>query len=1513
MTQAGGPAAINGFLYQILHHLGWIADVKLTGTVIDQALAGDATLVLEPRGGGDARVEQAGVYVVEQYKTRPHGTWSVNEIIHKVLPDLRRAVPEPPARDALYRFVTDGEPGTLESFRLFLAHVHLAATPANLDNQEVYTFGQGLPSTCRALFKCIVETTRSKNERPRADEQAVVFHLLSHLDLNFAVKADQPVGKIERLLCRYVNNHGEERQTRERLVGMLVEELSKGELRLDTKGVDDLLRRVDLDPARLHKLARLSGTMATLVVDRLYREAKYWPTADVRELPDWPADKPVILIAGDSGYGKTWQLGRLVTALANARQIVTWASATKDSAEVQLHRAANDVWQAGLEATDQKTPEALTRRYRELAPESEMPWLTIAVDDIQDVDLAGDLVRRDWKRWGMRLALTVPTKVALSLMMRDDETVHVHWVDRFSVAELDTFLRQKGRSWADLPADLKELLRTPILAGLYAALPCASIQTALWSEYEIFDRFWRRIEIRTHPGDDGILLALADRVLDGKVYPLPRTAWSEIGLTDDAPLLRLSAAGWLLSRTKFGDIAFAHDRLLNWAVAKTLMHKMERGLLSLSELGDRLIQCTASPNAQFSRPLGYVPMDALWLFTTVGERSADAKRLVEQLAASQHYGNGGGDQELYTALLPTLGSRAVPLLLNLLDGFLAGEKDDYHCGLITKALVQLAQQEGVDLTNEVVRLLNSSDPERQSVAIYILTAAPDPCRLDHLWELHKAIDSKADAWHHEYKASIAALRAGVQLDTEWLRQRISDADKEEPVSDLAYLLCNLDHPSASGLWHQTADLLMTKVQPDKPRSLLYCIGRFKDHSKLDFVIDSLGRREDFADGAALATLAVLDPDLAIKRLADVETSSCVMMRDHWLPILLRARPEQTRQRLLEIAVNKTDGRRWLEMLFSERADDLDVAMLQFHLRALETELHARLEEACSSDAHWLFYPLQLFESIAHPDLLAVLHQEAGGELERLIVQIACSRIPYAGMSYDYVLEGARRLLIHIGGDGLSMLVNCELNADHFRGRYCGLKWAMMCPNPTTIRYLAAIASRSIPNDRKENTDTHARQDHFQACRALAALGADHALVKAIWQSDSPGTPSDLVDLRDMSQAMDKAITQRALQVLTANAVVDEDDMVKALTVAWLSADPDLILPVRAVLARTDPASYHARLACIALRQLGDLSAEFTQLASRLMNTKDNQHCATNALLAVGEPGYRLLADHLQQQPVSIWQHEEDSLLRILYDHPSTRSFAVETARGRCRGQHAFDPPYDLAADADEPVLRADILGAAFSTHCTHITNPLRAIRGLAKFDTERAIEAIMHALPHYPAIERILCQLLIRLAPDTAAVRLTDKAIAIDHDSLKRAVGRALRLLDPATVEPLLAERMTDPKRRVCTVTVELAGWLPPQRLADEIGKLADHDTESDVRFAALAALTRQRHEETVQKLFAAFPQASWSRRWSLLLAILTVGDPYLLSNRDDPLWLGHILTDAPNVFAHYAMKILKERQEKEK
>lgn len=183
MTQAGGPAAINGFLYQILHHLAWITEVSLSGT-IDGALIDDACLVLEPRNGGDARAEATGVYLVEQYKTRKDRTWSVKNIV-AVLSDLRKAVPSQLPSFACYRFVTDGRPGNLSSLNAFLTDVKLVSTPDDLDKSEEKNFSSGLLFTNNRFFEYVVTSSQIAGKHSADDERMKVFHLLQNLELEF--------------------------------------------------------------------------------------------------------------------------------------------------------------------------------------------------------------------------------------------------------------------------------------------------------------------------------------------------------------------------------------------------------------------------------------------------------------------------------------------------------------------------------------------------------------------------------------------------------------------------------------------------------------------------------------------------------------------------------------------------------------------------------------------------------------------------------------------------------------------------------------------------------------------------------------------------------------------------------------------------------------------------------------------------------------------------------------------------------------------------------------------------------------------------------------------------------------------------------------------------------------------------------------------------------------------------------------------------------------------------------
>ncbi|MXZ03619.1 MAG: hypothetical protein F4Y88_08130 [Chloroflexi bacterium] len=1482
MTQTGGPAAINGFLYQILHHIEWIADIKLEGRLAGQEVK-NPLLRLEPRNGGDAQMEVSDQYLVEQYKTRANGTWALTDV-ENILHDLRKAVPPSLPANAHYRFVTDGRAGRLGEFKAFLDALKSVEGPDHLNNSEKRNFRRELTVTDREFFDHIVKKTRSDVPQLQANERAVVFHLLSQFEMEFCVTDSRLIKKIEKGLRPYVDNLGDECRVRHDLVGRLMDRLGEGELKLDSAGFNGLLREATLSPERRRKLKRLPEMVAKLSRNRLGRIG-YQSEKDVREVPGWPEAKPVLLITGESGAGKTWQLGKHLEECVKAGRTAALVLGAKTTEDI-LTQAARDIWQNGLGETSEKSLVAVSNFLPEIDRNIPIPLLTVAVDDIQDVDAARNLIRQDWIDWGMRLILTVPNTVARALEHTDSETIHVHRIDEFSINELDALLKLHDQRWADLPSDLKKLLCKPILAGLFLRLPYKSFPDAPCSEYEIFEKFWQKIAAKCQPGDEGIVTALAAYTHKGESYPLPRIEWQRIGL-DDESLARLQAVGWLRS-PEHGEVEFVHDRLLNWAVAKSLARKFQRKELSIDELCDTLVAEIHGHEERLFRRLGYVPMDTFWL---LADGETNSKALGKLVAKMDNRISEG-----YIHLLPTLGQRSIPILLELLNRTTSDSDCGYKVSLIRKAFVNLAQQEKIEL-EEVTALLNKPDPLQQSVAMVVLEAAPDPRHLDRLWDLHQQC---ADAWDNntdgyniaDYQTSFAALQAGIKLDPEWLRNRILAADKNsERIVELGYLLSGLEHPNAPEIWQGTSDVLMSKLLPNKPRSLINCIARFGDREKIDFVIEHLSCSEDFASWAAIRALTILDPQEATDRLIEGEERDWSLIRNDWLPHLLRVHPEQTRQRILELARSAPREYWLIADIFWERPNEMDEVMLRFVLRTLETDL-LNLREAFAEESSIPNHPLDFLGRISCPKLLKILQTEAGGELERLIVEVAFSRLHTNDGYLDSILENARRILILIGGQGITTLINRELASEHFWVRYSGLKWAFIRPDDITIERLAAIARRPIPRDANGNLESEPLRDFDQALTALAASGADSVLVEILKQTDVVDIPiclaSHLADLRAHRGPMPKTLTNSALRILR-DTVLPEDLQKSSLTIALLSADTDFIPTVRTVLERTDPESQIANYACMVLQVLGDQSDDFARLAEQLAQTKENAEWGLRALRGLGYRGIKSLQNWVKNSGSAERTKYIDSVILTLYHYPRTRKFAVDAAVSR-NGGFTLDPLYDIAAESDNPDLRRQILDIAFAEQESVVMKPLRAIQGLAKFDVARAIEAIERGLHFHPKIERDLCLLLVRIAPETAAEKLLSAAITIERKSLIPTVGRALRRLDPTIVATSVIERMSVPLSSRRKSVAELAGWLPIREITEALGRLVDEDSSIDVRRVALEALERQRREKMVCELLEDFPHTKLEHQWALLVAILEVADPYLLDDRGDPLCIEQIL-----------------------
>ena len=1507
MTQFGGSAAINGFLYQMLHHLDWLAEVGLNG-VPDGEDVKYGRLILEPRDGGDAQAHGWDFYLVEQYKTRAGRTWPLSDVT-EVLRDLRRSVPERRPEKGCYRFVTDGRPGRLRPFKCFLDRLSGIERPDGLGNETKRKFAGTLCLGDRDFLDYVAEKSRTGVAGSVTEEEReLVFHLLCHFEMRFRVDQDELARAVEAQLRPYCRNLGDEVGVRKRLIGDLMERLGVGETRFDRQRLHRLLRCAGLSPDRLRNVRKLARKLER-GMRRHSARVKYRREDDVREVPHWPETKPVLAISGESGAGKSWQLARLMEEGAEAGELFVFVRGDGTADEI-LTNAARELWQVGLGETYDLPLQGISNFFREERFQLRSPLFTVAVDDSQSVDVVRSLVRRDWTGLGARLVLTVPLAFVRSFDSTDSEKIAFHHVAEFSVDELDCRLRKSGQRWADLPGDLKRLLRNPVLAGLYLDLSVSSFQDAPQSEYEIFQAFWDRIAVRCHAGSKGIVAALGALALErSESYPLPREEWWRVGLTDES-FAALESVGWL-SCLGLGEVEFAHDRLLNWAAAQSLSRKFMRRALSVDALFACMTGDVDEVGRDFLRRFGYIPMDTVWSLSTEGANPAALGQLVEKMEPHRAFGRDG--RYLYTHLLPTLGKRAIPILLQRLDTITASSSGDYRVGLLGEAFATLAKREAVDVRPTIDSLLRSQSWDRQSVAIRALAAVPDPGHMDRLWEIHQ---QRLEAREHStdrrlqrgHEATFSALRVGVGRHPEWLRDRISKADPgRERVSELAYLLNGLDHSEAGNIWRDMRDELIAKVADNNPRSLLHGIARFADHEMKDFVVEHLSYSGEIVSAVALGALAVLDPKEAIGRISDLDDEQR-FFRSEWLPLLLRADSEQTRARLRELAASDSRGQQLLEDYFQKRPADLDEETLGLVLRTCETQFLDHIDEITTSDHPWPSFALRFLGRMCRPEILRRLQDEAGGRLEGAITELACSRVRGNDRVQDHILEAARRTLLLFAGTGISAVINRELDSEHFWGRHGGLNWARVGGNGDTIERLSAIARRPIACDTAGKLESDGWQEFYWATIALAALGADEILVEIFSDPEMVDVPLPLADFRAHRGAMSNRLTERAVSALRRPGA-SEQELRRSLVVAWLSNSPELIPDVRDVLDRVEPESRNALHACIALQALGDRTPGFAHLAERLALTEKNGEQGVDALIGLGKEGVeglrRWLAQKGDTEPVA---HRE-FVIRSLYEGGESRNDAIEAAVGQCLKYRSYSHSlYDIAAESDNGLIRERILEDAFEENSTKVA--LDAMRGLAKFDASRAAEAVEWGLSNHPRVERELCRLLVQIVPESAAEALVGAGVSLERDTLYDAIGRALRRLDPAAVVDVVVKLLcgTETERRIFC---RIAEWLPVPEIAEALESLADRDSAIAVRRAALDALYEHREEEAIRGLFPEFREERCARRrWAFFVVILDSADPYLLTEREDALWLGQILTDdVPFAFEHYACEVIKRRK----
>lgn len=438
------------------------------------------------------------------------------------------------------------------------------------------------------------------------------------------------------------------------------------------------------------------------------------------------------------------------------------------------------------------------------------------------------------------------------------------------------------------------------------------------------------------------------------------------------------------------------------------------------------------------------------------------------------------------------------------------------------------------------------------------------------------------------------------------------------------------------------------------------------------------------------------------------------------------------------------------------------------------------------------------------------------------------------------------------------------------------------------------------------------QEHYNAMCVLASSQADDCLVDAIWASGSPFYFRDLADMRSVLEPVSKVITKRATDTFANFQNAGEHELRCALITAWVSADSDFITPIKAILAKTSPSSLTAVYACVALQKLGDKSDELARFSNKFLSNNERRFSGINVLSSLREKGLPLLISYLETVPVKAWEDLHIQVVRHLALYGQSHEFAIEKARQYCIAVHgSLNPPYDIAAAAVDIELRELVRERAFEVPSVSPPRTVCAIKGLAKFDSKRAIEAVIFHLNKSFHYERELCAFLANIDPENAITLLFELAVSVERGSLVSAVGRALRRLKSADVDTALEAAFKSANRHRRSVAAELAGWLPVDRLASQLATLYEAETENKVRAAIFDAHTRRRNEVAVIELFAAFKVCPAENRWALLLSIVQLGDPILLNDPDDNLWIDTALDAVPFKYRHFVKQEIDLKEKK--
>lgn len=1499
----GGRWAIAGFLYQMLGSLGHVARIA----ELEKARKGDdiraLRITLEPEGGGDAEVLSPKGRMVEQYKSRAgNNPWSATDIVDGVLCDLLRAYEDDGCSNRVrFRFVTNGrvaaEPlrGLLEE----IATIGLASDPLQaLDDESERFRYRGRDITARAFFREILQAV------DKEDNNAVrLWCLLLRFEIDDCRTEAYFAGQIDALLGIVVDHREDISSKRDELVGQLLRRAKTGE----TVSPVDILKKAGINPDRLKKRSQLLDRLRAQTLRALSMEG-YRRPLDVRRAAPVIPQGPLTVLTGESGRGKTWQLLRLAHEYLEREIpcVVLYGISNLDELERAL---VSILWhESGYDSSPPLTN--ILERLADILPRPPAPMLTVFIDDVQDRVFADRLLGSNFQQMPVHFILSAQPRIAEALERSPRGNAAIIKVDRFSIHELRVYLSGRQISWTQLPNDVLDLLRQPIMAKLYA--DTAEEGWSPESEYALLERYWRHVTMERrgqddHPQDIEPVKDLAFRLFEGQLYPWTQRAARHAGLDDDIQQ-RLVAVGLL--RREGHDIAVSHDRLLNWAVAEAVADRVRDGELGAEALY-QLFYSVLRVDAEWREDriflrLRYVPMDLLWLLAAK-TRTSDLADLIDKLVRGSRL--SWDSKTIFEDLLPTLGGRILPALEHFAFHH-QSDADYWSLGQqIGRSILLAGKGAPDDLRRLASRLISSEDIVVQRVGLIVAAEISLPDDLDRLWTLHRQYALRRDTTENHDRVleiyrrehSTAALASGIEGDPGWLRRKLTAVQAEDEIVDLVYLVMKLNRVTGQKIWEQSKEQFFKRL-PSGVRCLAQAIRYFRDESCIDWLLEAETEGPDhLAVETRFDALVRLAPEKALELLRRIKSwQELYLTRHGWLRAFIHRLDGCGNSELRRhFAGNDWSGVLDLALVYQGNEDLLDEQSLGLILDALEARLeaHDHLDEwKLAGEGHFL----RLLARTRSPRLLRQLEKKKGSRFEQLLVRRAIRNGGRQGLDRHPDAGEYRSLLLNIAGDGIAEVLTHDLRSTSAWTRADALDQVVWHPTEAVRQAVREVAQRN----------QHEEIEQVFLMRALASLEEDELFADMLRR----GMRSYLyaLDIRRTKSPIPRTVRDQACADTLSN---DERTQLSGIAILSLCNGRKAADCLRNVLASNDPKSAVARAAVWALDDLGHASEETIRLVTPMVQHRDQQRVVFNYLLRRGgKDGEAAMAHYFAAHDRSEITNIEEQVARILVAHGDADGEAAKFLWDVIKQKKSVFGQNEnlLALTRSGDSLAGDLLIENSLVERSFTGSPITAIRGLADRDPDYAFEAASRLLEKNPDSGGE--DILLKIDPTKAIPFLLD-LLAGDIDTLHRwRVCRHLRWLAPRNqLEEEVARRAQDDDARRRELACEVIGWLPPGRPVDSCLHKCVDDVERAVEMAALEALARHQEQNDIRELLSGLGKVKGPARWSRLYALLDLFDPRTLAHHGDPLCIWPVLDKLPIEFTKEAEGVLKRRVDREK